>query len=204
MRLMRFLGPICLLFFSLSVLFPGPALSDIEKDSETRDKRYSVSLYGGALTDEDWHKSITGQADFVDSQLIVAAAEWTFWRESKKRFSLGLESNVAKHFGNQNHWEFNLPVLTTSWDEFPWEDTVEQSLGFGIGPSMTTKLPRTEEELDGSTEYLMLYWHLETTFSLPESPWSLLFRLHHRSPAYGTFGEEGGSNALTTGLRYRF
>lgn len=204
MRLLRFLGPLCLLFFSLSVLFPAPALSDIQKDSETRDKRYSVSLYGGALTDDDWHRSITGQANFVDSQLLVAAAEWTFWREPQKRFSLGLESNVAKHFGYQNHWEFNLPILTTSWDKFPWEDTVEQSLGFGMGPSVTTELPRTEEEINESSRHLMLYWHIETSFARPGSPWAILFRLHHRSTAYGVFGEEGGSNALTTGLRYRF
>lgn len=202
--IMRAFPPSCLLFLSLFVLTPSSALSDIEKVSDTRDKSYSVSLYGGALTDDDWHKSVTGQADFVNSHLVVAAAGWTFWREPENLFSLGLESNVAKHFGNQEHWEFNLPVLTTSWNKFPWQDTVEQSLGFGIGPSMATKLPKTEEELHGSTECLMLYWHMETTFSLPESPWSLLFRLHHRSNAYGLFGDEGGSNALTTGLRYRF
>jgi phytoene dehydrogenase-like protein len=127
-----------------------------------------------------------------------------FLAGAEKRFSLGLESNVAKHFGYQDHWEFNLPVLITSWDKFPWEDTVEQSLEFGMGPSMTTELPRTEEEINESSQHLMLYWHLETSFARPGSPWEVLFRLHHRSTAYGVFGEEGGSNALTTGLRYRF
>ncbi|MFO7817351.1 MAG: hypothetical protein ACQES5_00925 [Thermodesulfobacteriota bacterium] len=195
----------CLSSFLLVILAPGLVQGNTpEKSDASPEKCYALSIYGGALTDDDAQQTITGQADFVDSHLVVAAAEWTFWRESENRFSLGLESNVAKHFGNQEHWEFNLPVLTTSWNKFPWQDTVEQSLGFGIGPSLATKLPKTEEELDGSTECLMLYWHLETTFSLPESPWSLLFRLHHRSPAYGTFGEDGGSNALTTGLRYRF
>jgi hypothetical protein len=29
-------------------------------------------------------------------------------------------------------------------------------------------------------------------------------RLHHRSTAFGLFGEDGGANALVLGLRHRF
>jgi hypothetical protein len=31
-----------------------------------------------------------------------------------------------------------------------------------------------------------------------------MLRLHHRSPAFGLFGDEGGANALTLGVRYAF
>ncbi|MFP4167456.1 MAG: hypothetical protein ACLFSY_01230 [Desulfonatronovibrionaceae bacterium] len=201
---MRFHWPVFL--FCIFLTLGGAVLAEAESrpQSEDKGKSYSISIYGGTLTDDDWQKSITGQADFVDSHLLVASAGWTFWRESKRRYSLGLEANVARHFGTQKHWEFNLPILTTNWDKFPWHDTLEQTLGFGMGPSVTTKRPRTEEEINPSSKHLMLYWHIDTTFSLPDSPWALILRLHHRSTAYGVFGDEGGSNALTTGLRYNF
>lgn len=172
--------------------------------SDSTQPEYAVSLYGGALTDEDWHRSITGQADFVDSQLLVAAVQRNVWGSSENNWSLGVEANMAKHFGTQEHWEFNLPVFTANWHAFPWQETLNQSVGFGMGPSVTTQRPRTEEELNPSSRHVMLYWHLETSFALPDSPWAVLFRLHHRSTAYGVFGDEGGSNALTTGLRYKF
>ena len=168
--------------------------------SDSDEPAYAVSLYGGALTDDDWHRTITGQADFVDSQLLVAAVQRRLWGGDEKSWSLGVEANIAKHFGTQNHWEYNLPVLTANWHAFPWQKTLQQSVGFGMGPSVTTQRPRTEEELNPSSRRVMLYWHL----ALPDSPWAVLFRLHHRSTAYGVFGDEGGSNALTTGLRYRF
>jgi hypothetical protein len=31
-----------------------------------------------------------------------------------------------------------------------------------------------------------------------------MLRLHHRSTAYGLFGNDGGANALTLGVRYAF
>jgi hypothetical protein len=41
------------------------------------------------------------------------------------------------------------------------------------------------------------------TFAIPESLWSLVTRIHHRSGAWGLFGHSG-SNVLAAGIRYRF
>jgi len=191
---------------SLVVVLVSPCLgrSEATPGPESAHPRYALSLYGGALTDEDWRKSIGGQADFVESQLVVAAVQRSLWGKASDPWSIGMEANAAKHFGIQEHWEFNVPVLTLSWHRFPWNETLRQSVGLGAGPSVTTQRPKAEEEINPSSRHLLLYWHLETTLALPQSPWSVLFRLHHRSTAYGVFGDEGGSNALTTGIRYHF
>ncbi len=37
-----------------------------------------------------------------------------------------------------------------------------------------------------------------------DKDWSALFRLHHRSGAFGLVADEGDSNALVIGLKQRF
>ena len=168
------------------------------------DRDLAFSLYGGTMTDANWMRSITGQADTVDSHILAAAVGWTFYRPAHRKWSLELEANVARHFGIQDHFEFNLPVLTLRWDYFPWDRYLDTSLAYGLGPSYATSLPEYERVRYGSTEQLLLFWHLEATFGVPDSGWAAIFRLHHRSSAYGLFADEGGSNILTMGLRYAF
>lgn len=168
------------------------------------DMDLAVSLYAGTMTDENWMRSISGQAATVDSHLLAAALGWTFYRPAHSLWSLELEANIARHFGIQDHFEFNLPVLTLRWDYFPWDQHLDTSLAFGLGPSYATSLPEHERMRYGSTEQLLLFWHLEAAIGLPGSAWSAIFRLHHRSSAYGLFADEGGSNILTMGLRYSF
>jgi hypothetical protein len=38
----------------------------------------------------------------------------------------------------------------------------------------------------------------------PDKDWNVMFRLHHRSEAYGLVANEGGSNAFVFGLKQRF
>lgn len=184
-------------------LIAASLLSGFAEAAADTDKDYAFSLYGGSLTDSNWRQSITGQADFVDSDLVVGALGWTFKRAESRAWSLELEGNVAKHFGLQDHWEFNA-LLTGRWHRFPWSDSVATSLAFGAGPSYATEIPPVEVANDGASEKLLLYWHLELTLGPPASDWAALFRLHHRSTGYGLFGDTGGGNALTAGLRYYF
>ena len=167
------------------------------------DKDHSFSLYAGSLTDSDWRDTISTQAGLLDSQLVVAALGWTFRRAPDRSWSLELEGNVAKHTGDQDHWEFNA-LMTGRWHRFPWSETVATSLAFGLGPSYASEIPRVEVAMDGSSEQLLLYWQLELTLGPPASDWNVLFRLHHRSTGFGLFGDDGGSNAVTAGLRYSF
>lgn len=189
------------LFLALACLAPPAGAVE---SGEAERKSYAVSVYGGALTDGDWRESVTGRANLVDSQILVGALAWTFLRAGDDRWSLELEANLARHFGDQDHWEFNLPVAAARWRRFPWSRALDTSLAFGMGPSYTTALPKAEEKINTSTEHLMLYWHIDLDLGLPGRQWAVLFRLHHRSTGYGLFGEDGGSNALTTGLRFFF
>lgn len=171
---------------------------------ESRERNFSASLYGGVMTDDNWHQSLSGQAGLVDSHILVGAMGWTFYRPANRLWSVELEANVARHFGVQDHFEFNAPVLTMRWEYFPWDKFLDTSLAYGLGPSYATKLPAYERQKSGDSEQFLLFWHIEAAFGLPDSNWSTIFRLHHRSSAYGIFADKGGSNILTMGLRYDF
>lgn len=168
------------------------------------DRTFSASLYGGVMTDDNWRQSLSGQAGLVDSHILVGAMGWTFYRPANRLWSLELEANVARHFGIQDHYEFNAPVLTLRWDSFPWDKVLDTSLAYGLGPSYATKLPEYERQKSGDTEQFLLFWHIEAALGLPGSNWSTILRLHHRSSGYGMFADKGGSNILTMGLRYEF
>lgn len=51
---------------------------------------------------------------------------------------------------------------------------------------------------------LLVYWVGELEFSRPNQPWSVIARLHHRSPGFGLVADKGGSNFLALGVRRRF
>jgi hypothetical protein len=172
--------------------------------ASANERNFSASLYGGVMTDDNWRQSLSGQAGLVDSHIVVGALGWTFYRPASRLWSLELEANVARHFGIQDHYEFNAPVLTLRWDYFPWDKVLDTSLAYGLGPSYATKLPEYERQKSGDTEQFLLFWHIEAAFGLPDSNWSTIFRLHHRSSGYGMFADKGGSNILTMGLRYEF
>jgi hypothetical protein len=192
----RTLKILCLL--TVMLLFSSQSMASASE------RNFSASLYGGVMTDDNWHQSLSGQAGLVDSYILVGAMGWTFYRPAHRLWSLELEANVARHFGIQDHFEFNLPVLTLRWDYFPWDKFLDTSLAYGLGPSYATTLPEYERQKSGDSEQLLLFWHIEAAFALPDSNWSTIFRLHHRSSAYGLFADKGGSNILTMGLRYEF
>jgi hypothetical protein len=58
--------------------------------------------------------------------------------------------------------------------------------------------------IHGTTKQWLVYWFSEIALGPPDSNWALVLRLHHRSTAFGLLAEEGGSNTLTTGLKFRF
>jgi len=167
------------------------------------DQDWALAIYAGSLTDDNWRQSISGQAGFVDAHLLAVALGRTLWRSGSRALSLEAEGNLARHWGMQEHWEVNA-MLTGRWHLFPWRDVLSSSVAFGAGPSYASKIPAAEVANDGASEKGLLYWHIELTLGPPEAEWTALFRLHHRSTGYGVFGEAGGGNALTAGVRWFF
>ena len=164
----------------------------------------SVSAYGGWLTSNDWIEVFAPQQwEFVDSQLAaLAVSRQAGWLSDAARTEV--EGQIVRHFGIQDHWEFNvLGVIRRT--ALPWDDRLDMSAAGGLGLSYATERPDAEIDFEGDTERLLVYWMLEMDAAIPRAEtWSVLARLHHRSPAYGLFGDGGGANVLALGLRYRF
>ncbi len=166
---------------------------------------FAVTVYGGRMTDGDFGDALTGQADFIDAYVVVGALSWTFARYFEDALSFELEGQVGKWWGDQHNLEFNLP-LVIRWSRFPWNQYVSTSLAYGLGPSYATKEPAAEIDEHDTTKKFLVYWFGEIAFGPPDSNWAGVFRIHHRSGAFGLIADrgEGGSNTLALGLKYRF
>ena len=165
---------------------------------------YALAIYAGRLTKKKWEKSILPGADFADATIVVAGGSWIVARFFDDNLSCELEAQVGKYVGDQDHWEFNLPIIGFRWHRFPWDRYVATSFACGIGPSYATEIPPIEIETNDSSSRWLIYWYGELTLGPPAAGWEALLRLHHRSDGFGTVAEDGGSNAVCAGIRYRF
>ena len=172
---------------------------------EVHDPRNSFALFGGVMTDEDWQDLFLEPHDieFESAGLLGVALSRRVARPLDG-LDLEIEAQIVKHFGDQTHWEFNGPIATARWTRFPWNESVATSAAFGLGMSFASETPELEVEMDGDSRAIMPYWLIELSLGRPNADWEVIGRVHHRSPAFGAFGDEGGSNALTLGLRRRF
>ncbi len=168
-------------------------------------QEWAVSLYGGRVTSEHWEEVVTSdKVQYEDAHLVALAVDWTAKHYFNKALTLELEAQVGKYFGDQDHYEFNLPLVVGRWHRFPWQQYLATTFAFGIGPSYATEVPQVEAELDSDSAKWMVYWFAEFTFGPPNGIWALLLRLHHRSEAFGLVAENGGANTLAAGLRFCF
>jgi len=165
---------------------------------------FAVTVYGGRVTNDIWSKSLTPGVEFADAYIVVGAFTWTAYRFFDGALSLELEGSVGKYFGDQDTWEFNLPIVAGRWNKFPWNRYVSTSFAFGIGPSYATQVPPLEEVLNESSQQWLIYWFGELTFGPPQKNWSVALRLHHRSCGFGFVGEHGGLNILAAGIKFRW
>jgi hypothetical protein len=191
---------LCLLS-AAGLLAAAPALA--APPSEER-PAYAATVFAGSLIDNTWEEApLFWDWDFQSSHLVGAAAAARLARPLPG-LSLEAEAQLVRHFGDQDHWEVNAPVLTARWLAFPWSATLDTSAAFGLGLSLASETPQTEVALEGSSEALLAYWMVELDAGLPDSAWRVTGRLHHRSTAFGTFGDDGGSNALVLGVKRLF
>ena len=189
---------LCLLA-TCAVLTTAPAGA---KTTETGISNSAVTIYGGRLSDGDWQESFGPGTHFIDSDLLVAAYSRTLATSPDRGRSYEVEGQIGKHFGIQDHWEYNL-LGAVRWHRLPWSGVMNSTAAFGLGVSWADRVPLAEATLiNNSSEQWLTYWHLELTLGPKNQPWQASLRMHHRSTAYGLFGDEGGSNAVTLGVRY--
>ena len=165
----------------------------------------SLNVYGGIMTTNHWEDVFidTLDLDFEDSYFVVIALARKIGGY-KDKLSFEVEGQVVKHFDYMDHWEFNGAIIGR-WEKFPWDDTIDTSLAFGIGPSYATEEPQVEIDNNSETSKFLIYWMIELALGLPEKPrTAFILRLHHRSDAWGLMNEDGGSNGIGCGIKYRF
>jgi hypothetical protein len=163
----------------------------------------AVSLFAARMTDNNWHEIVRmDDVRFRDAGLVGVAVSQRF-AHIGDRAEFDIEGQWVRHFGDQDHWEFNAAVVGR-WMKFPWNRWLPTHAAFGIGPSYATREPAEEVDRSGSSARFLLYWMGELEFSRPNQPWSVIARLHHRSTGYGVFADSGGSNFLALGIRRRF
>ncbi len=177
---------------------PIPSAQGAERDA--------LTIYAGKISDVPaWHDLITAPQDagFVDAYVAVAAASRELLSLRNDTWSIEAEGQVAYNFGDQDHWEFNVAGVPR-WRSFPWNHRIETTLAFGLGLSWATEIPEMEVALEGESHRLLVYWVMELTLGPPKGRWAASMRLHHRSPAFGLFGDDGGMNAPSLGVRYLY
>jgi hypothetical protein len=179
-------------------------LSFIPFSSAVAERDWALTLYYGKLTDANLTQTATFDFSFENSDFIDLALSRKLYTY-RHYFDLEIEGQIAKHFGEQDNWEFNA-VAYFRWLLFPWNSYLDTSFAAGAGLSYATSVPETEaKNYDESAQFLGALM-FEFAFSLPHVPeWSLVTRLHHRSGAGGLFsGVHGASNAYGIGIRYSF
>jgi len=168
------------------------------------DRDWAFSLYWARLTNGTLQETVTFETGFADADLVAGALSRRIG-SFRNYIDFELEGQVARHFRDQDHWEFN-GLVVARWLPFPWDHIIDTSLAVGEGLSYATEVPELEARHHDETSKFLDYLMFEIAFSLPSLPqWHLITRIHHRSGAYGLFdGVHGASNAWGVGLRYSF
>lgn len=196
----KILNPSLVFLFTLTI-FVTTATAALST-SAWADSR-AISIYAGRVTRDRWIESLPPGVNFADSYILATGLTWPLKSLRDGAVTYELEGQVVKHFGDQDHLEFNLPVAVR-WHKFGWDGSVDTSMAFGLGPSWATQKPEIEAEVSGATSKFLVYWFAEISLGPPDSGWSVILRLHHRSKAFGLVAEKGGSNTLAAGIRFDY
>jgi len=211
---MRRINPWSTLLFATALV--GAVLVSMPVTAEEKPEKPAEESPAETKSTNPWYMTLVGGV-YSGSQLLEIPMRldlkdsYTFGVSVSKQFAewtrymrLEGELQVLKHFGDQDNWEFTGSV-NLRWVVFPWNRYLETSVAIGEGLSWATEIPALEkaDPTNSSNSQLLNYILLEVTFAIPESPWSLVTRIHHRSGVWGLFGHTG-SNVLEAGIRYRF
>ena len=130
------------------------------------DKNLALTLYYEKMTDADLTGAATFNFEFENAYLIdlgVSRRLYTF----QNYFDIETESQIAKHFGEQDNWEFNL-VAYFRWLLFPWDAYLDTSFAAGAGLSYATAVPGIEAKHYEDTARFPGALMFEFAFSLPQ------------------------------------
>lgn len=187
---------------AIAVLFVSAGMAGAQ-DYRAGDAKLSLSLHGGQMTtngiDEVFFPNKTNFTDAYFAGLILGYEVPL----SDPRFAVGAEIQLNHHFGQDTFQELVLPVTIRYSPARPWPAVLD-SFAFGLGLSHTSETPLLEVVRRGESQRTLVYFSLETAFSVGEGDDDIFVRLHHRSDGYGLFAADSGSNAFAIGWRHGF
>jgi hypothetical protein len=162
--------------------------------------RWGATLFGARLTINSFGDTLFGEASYEDAHLVGLALSRKIGTY-KDLIGFEIEGQAVKHFGDQDHEEFNA-VIMARWRHFPWDRFLDTSLAVGEGISYAAADPVLENKGRQWLNYILL----ELAFAPPSRPrWEAVIRIHHRSGVFGLYnGVRDASNGLGVGIRYRF
>jgi len=185
----------------------------------------SIFLFGGALSTDslgDTFQFDLNRNGIRYDNFIAGAAYAHDFTDLGYGFTLGGEIGIADRFG---HYALCCDTVVKSssllnsgelwagprfsYQGFVLFDAVRVAGAITTGFSFTTDSIGRERSrelaYDGSAR-MLIYFGPELSFSLVNHPeWELVYRVHHRSGADGTFGNlREGYNANVLGVRYKF
>ncbi len=198
----------CRVNLAIVLLCCGGTTSAIADPSGTSAEAvWAGTVYGARMSSETgWEDILLDPvaAEYEDVFLAAGALSRRYAEYRAGALTLEAEGQVARYFGDQDHWELNAVPVTLRWHRFPWSHRIATSAAFGLGVSYATELPPVEVEIEGESARVLVYWVLEATAGPVNSPWAFSLRMHHRSVAWGLVADEGGMNAVGVGIRYEF
>ncbi|WP_397543328.1 hypothetical protein [Roseovarius salis] len=166
-------------------------------------ERLSFSIVAGKMTNNGFDEVLLPyEVDFAKPGFAGLILGYEVPLEDP-RWEIGVEVQANRHFGRGTYQEFVVPATIRYSPARPWWPVID-SFAFGLGLSYTTQTPPLEIARRGDSQRAMVYFSLETAFSLNQPEDSVFLRLHHRSDAYGLFATNSGSNAFAIGFRRGF
>lgn len=119
-------------------------MASVDDDAAAPD--WSATAFGGVLLDNDFQELVNPGAIDADESGLFGVAIARKIAEPIGGLDIELEAQLVRHFGGQDHWEIAAPVIAR-WTEFPWDETVDSSIAFGLGVSFTSEEPVIERQL---------------------------------------------------------
>ncbi len=179
------------LLLGVALLLPAAAAAE---------PQWGATLFGAELTISSFGDTLFGEASYDDSYLVGLGLSRKVGGY-KDLIGFEVEGQAVKHFGDQDHEEFNA-LIVARWLPFPWDRFLDTSFAVGEGVSYATADPYLEDKGQQWLNYILL----EIAFAVPSQPrWDLVVRVHHRSGIFGLYnGVRDASNGLGVGIRYRF
>jgi hypothetical protein len=166
-----------------------------------------IALFAGIYSTDVFTDIVTSPWDTRTEDIYLLSVSYNRRLATVFRhLDIEVEAGAGRRFGDNTSFEGYL-ALGLRWTEFPWNEALRTSFAvFPIGPSYVADLSPSEVAKDGRSANWLNYFSLELTLASPSVPeLEMLFRLHHRSGAFGAInGSTNGADFLSVGARYRF